>query len=199
PNSNDMKRKTEPLFEKKRLRIGTIGRYEKRKGHETLIRAMSYIVKEFPDAEWRIAGHDPRKYGKVLKKLIFELRLEKHVHLVGYITDTNKFLSELDIFAFASLKEGFGIVVLEAMAAAIAVVVSNISPLKEIICPGVSGLVAEPQCPEDFANMIISLLENPNYMHRIGAKGVKRVEAEFSTTKMLQRTFRYYNKILKRL
>ena len=146
---------------------------------------MVYILKKFPDAELRIAGHDPWKYGKVLKKLISELKLEKHVHLNGYITDTNKFLSKLDVFAFASLKEEFGIVVLEAMTAAREVVVSNISPLKEIICPGVSGLVAERQCPQDFANAIISLLKNPNYMHRVGAERLKRVKADFSTAKML--------------
>lgn len=190
------RQKTGPASSRNKFCIGSIGRYEERKGHQTLIRAMPYVIKVFPDAELKIAGHDPWGYGKNLKKLISELRLEKHVRLVGYITDKIKFFSELDIFAFASLKEGFGIVVLEAMAEAKAVVVSNISPLKDIISPGVSGLVAE-QCPKDFAKVIISLFKNPNYMHRIGIEGAKRVETEFSKTKMLQKTLQYYNKILK--
>jgi len=195
PKIESPKQKTVQNSSRGKLCIGSIGRYEERKGHQTLIRAMPYIIKVFPDVELKIAGHDPWGYGKILKKLICELGLEKHVRLVGYITDKNKFFSEIDVFAFASLKEGFGIVVLEAMAAAKAVVVSNILPLKEIICPGVSGLVAE-QYPEDFANVIISLFKNPDEMYRIGTEAVKRVEAEFSTTKMIQRTFQYYNRIL---
>ena len=197
PKIESSRQKTGRDIRRQKLCIGSIGRYEERKGHQILIRAMPYIVKVFPDAGLKIAGPDPRGYGETLKKLISELGLEKHVSLVGYIMDKNKFFSEVDIFAFASLKEGFGIVVLEAMAEAKAVVVSNISPLKEIICPGVSGLVAESQNPEDFANAIISLFKNPSYMHRIGAEGAKRVEAEFSTRKMIQRTLHYYNKCLR--
>ncbi len=198
PNIRNSRQKTGRDIGRQKLCIGSIGRYEERKGHQILIRAMPHIMEVFPNVQLKIAGHDPWGYGKTLKKLVSELGLEKHVHLVGYITDKNKFFSELDIFAFASLKEGFGIVVLEAMAEAKPVVVSNISPLKEIICPGVSGLVAESQNPEDFANAIISLFKNPSYMYRIGAEGAKRVEAEFSTTKMLQRTLQYYNRFLKK-
>lgn len=196
PNSDNTKREAETLSEKKRLCIGTIGRYEKRKGHETLILAMPEILKNFPQAELKIAGHDPWGHGEVLKKMISDLELENHVHLVGFVTDKEKFFSEIDVFAFASLSEGFGIVVLEAMAAAKAVVVSNILPLKEIIYPGISGLVAEPQDPKGFADAIISLFQDPNYLHRIGAQGAKRVASEFSTSKMVQSTLQYYNKIL---
>ena len=181
---------------KKTLRIGSIGRYEERKGHETLILAMPDILREFPQAELWIAGHDPWGHGEVLKKMISELRLENHVRLVGYITDKMKFFSEIDVFAFASLSEGFGIVVLEAMAALKPVVVSNILPLIDIIQPGLSGLVAEPRDPKGFAKAIISLFQNPDFLFQIGVEGAKRVASEFSTEKMLQRVFGYYTKIL---
>lgn len=179
-----------------RFCIGSIGRYEKRKGHETLILAMPQILKWFPHAKLKIAGHDPWGYGEVLKKLIFGLNLEKHVHLVGFKKDMNRFFSEIDVFALASLSEGFGIVVLEAMAAAKPIVVSNISPMKNIIFPGVSGLVAKPKDPKGFADAIISLFQDRDYLQRMGSEGAKRVKTEFSTAKMVKKTLQYYEDIL---
>ena len=123
--------------------IGSIGRYEQRKGHETLIRAMVPILKEFPDAQLRIAGHDPWGYGDVLRRLIAELHLEEHVHLAGFTSDKDAFLSSIDVFAFASRSEGFGIVLLEAMNAGKPSVVSDIPPLTDIISPGTGGLAAK--------------------------------------------------------
>ena len=81
------------------------------------------------------------------------------------------------------------------MAAAKVVVVSNILPLKEIICPD-SGIVAEPQNPKSFADAIISLFQDPDCLYRMGTQGTKRVASEFSTSKMVQSTLQYYNKIL---
>lgn len=185
-----------PMSGGKRYCIGSIGRYEERKGHETLIRAMPEILKKFPSAELKIAGHDPWGYGDVLRKLIAELKLENNVHLVGYVTDKERFFSEIDVFAFASLSEGFGIVVLEAMAATKPAVVSNISPLNTIITPGISGLVAESRDPRGFADAILSLFRDEHYLHRMGAEGAKRVAAEFSTATMIERTLQYYQDIL---
>lgn len=191
-----LKRETDPASGRERFCIGSIGRYEERKGHETLILAMPEILRKFPSAELKIGGHDPWGYGEVLKKLISELKLEKHVHLIGFITDKDRFFSEIDVFAFASLSEGFGIVVLEAMAAGKPAVVSNISPLKDIIHLGVSGLVAEPKDPKGFADAIVSIFQDRNDLHRMGLEGAKRVASEFSTEKMIKKTLQYYEDIL---
>ncbi len=197
-NADASKRMTDVPSKRKRYCIGTIGRYEARKGHETLIRAMPDILRRFPEAELKIAGHDPWGYGESLKDLITKLNLENHVQLVGFVRDKHAFFSGIDVFAFASLSEGFGIVVLEAMAAGKPPVVSNISPLNTIITPGVSGLVAESQEPEGFAKAIISLFQDEHYLWRMGSEGVKRVAAEFSTAKMIERTFQYYLDVLRR-
>lgn len=179
-----------------RFCVGSIGRYEERKGHETLIQAMVMILKEFPDAQLRIAGHDPWGYGDVLKRLIDELGLHGHVQLLGYMSDKEAFFSEIDVFAFASLSEGFGIVILEAMAAGKPAVVSNITPLNEIIVPGVSGLAAERDDPATFANAIMSLFRDPAYLRRMGDEGRRRVAAEFSQDRMVENTLAFYQDVL---
>jgi glycosyltransferase involved in cell wall biosynthesis len=178
--------------------IGSIGRYEERKGHETLILAMVTVLKRFPNAQLKIAGHDPWGHGDVLRKMIVDLNLEQHVQLTGFITDKERFFSEIDVFAFASRSEGFGIVVLEAMHAGIPAIVSNISPLNEIICPGTSGLVADLENPRSFANAIMSLFENREYMRRIAVEGQRRVATEFSQERMVEKTLGYYHDVLDR-
>jgi glycosyltransferase involved in cell wall biosynthesis len=181
-----------------RHHIGTIGRYEERKGHETLIRAMVPVLEEFPDAQLKIAGHDPWRYGNVLRRMIAELRLESHVHLVGYMSDRDAFFSDIDVFAFASLSEGFGIVLLEAMAAGKPSVVSAISPLTDIIVPGTSGLVARRDDPEGFANAIKTLFRNRAYMEHMGAEAHKRVISEFSQARMIENTLAFYRDVIAR-
>jgi glycosyltransferase involved in cell wall biosynthesis len=180
-----------------RRRIGAIGRYEERKGHETLIRAMVPVLREFPDAELVIAGHDPWNYGDVLRELIDELGLQRHVQLAGYV-DQEEFFSDIDVFAFASLSEGFGIVVLEAMLARRPPVVSNIAPLSDIICPGTSGLVATPNDPDAFAQAILTLLRDPDHLQRMGDAARQRVVAEFSVSRMVERTRDYYQEMIGR-
>ena len=178
--------------------IGAIGRYEARKGHETLIRAMVSILKDVSNAELRIAGHDPWGHGNVLRELIRDLHLEEHVKLLGFMSDKNAFFADIDVFAFASRSEGFGIVLLEAMAAGKATVVSNISPLNEIICPGKSGLIAERDDVTCFADAIVSLFRNPDYLRSIAEEGKRRVATEFSEARMVQRTLQYYRDIVSR-
>jgi glycosyltransferase involved in cell wall biosynthesis len=181
-----------------RYSIGSIGRYEARKGHETLIRAMVPILKEFPQAELTIAGHDPLGYGTLLKRMIAELDLEPHVHLVGFMSDKDAFFAEIDVFAFASLSEGFGIVLLEAMEAGKPSVVSDISPLTDIICPGVSGLAARREDPQSFANAIMTLFRNPSYLHQMGDEAHRRVVQEFTKERMVEKTLQYYRDVIEK-
>jgi len=178
--------------------IGAIGRYEARKGHETLIRSMVPILKDVPNAELRIAGHDPWGHGNVLRELIHDLHLEEHVQLLGFMSDRNAFFADIDVFAFASRSEGFGIVLLEAMAAGKATVVSDIPPLNEIICPGKSGLIAERDDVMGFADAIVSLFQNPDYLRSIAKEGKRRAVTEFSEARMVQRTLQYYRDVLSR-
>jgi len=175
--------------------VGSIGRYEARKGHETLIRAMVPLLREFPHARLKIAGHDPWGHGAVLRGLIAELGLQQHVDLVGFTDDKRAFFVDVDVFAFASRSEGFGIVVIEAMHAGKPVVVSDISPLRDIINPGHSGLVAEPDNPDSFAAAIGSLFRNRADLARIGDEARRRVEAEFSYQRMIERTIAFYRDV----
>jgi Glycosyltransferase len=116
--------------------VGTIGRLEPRKGHDILIQAMPSIVQQFPQTILLIAGHDPWGYRQVLERMVAQLGMNDHVHFLGFQDDVLSFMHAIDVFAFASRSEGFGQVVIEAMAAGKPVVVSRIAPLTEIVVDG---------------------------------------------------------------
>ncbi len=179
-----------------RFVIGSIGRLEPLKGFQTLIRAMSALLQEVPNTSLVIAGHDPWGYGKVLNSLIDELQLSHHVRLVGFQNDIPSFLQSIDVFAFASISEGFGQVVIEAMAAAKPVVVSKIPPLTEIVMDGESGLLASYNSPKAFAEKVLWLLKNREEAQRIGERGAKRVNEVFSAERMTQKTLQLYRTLL---
>jgi glycosyltransferase involved in cell wall biosynthesis len=173
--------------------IGSVGRLEPGKGFETLIQALPLVRDAIPTARLRIAGHDPLGHGPRLTELARSLGLaDGAVELVGFVGDVPRFLSEIDVFAFASTSEGFGQVVIEAMAAERPMVVSNIAPLTEIVVAGTTGVLAAPGDAGAFGRAIRSLLERPSWARTMAAEGARRVETTFTIDVMLERTVSVY-------
>ncbi len=177
--------------------IGSIGRLEPVKGHDILIQAMLFVVRQFPQATLLIAGHDPWGYGRVLERLVTQLGVERHVRFLGFQSDIPSFLHAIDVFAFASRSEGFGQVVIEAMAAGKPVVVQRIAPLTEIVVDGETGFYAEPEKPESFAEKILWLLSHSEEASDMGKKGQARVREHFTAEKMASSTLEVYREALK--
>jgi glycosyltransferase involved in cell wall biosynthesis len=190
PESHD------PLSKRDQQVIGTIGRLEPRKGHEILIRAMRESLEHVPQASLRIAGHDPWGYRQVLEAVIAELDLGRRVRLVGFQNDVPAFLHTLDVFALASHSEGFGQVVIEAMAAGKPVVAGRIAPLTEIVADHATGLLVEPQNPKAFADAICWLLTHPREARAMGRRGQERVRSHFSAERMAAQTLSLYRTLL---
>ena len=184
------------LEKSSRFIVGSIGRLETGKGFDCLIRAMKIVHEYIPDACLMVAGHDPLGYGKRLADLIAELGLTEQVRLVGFQSDVLAFLNRVDVFAFASRSEGFGQVVIEAMAAGKPVVASNIAPLTEIVKHGGTGFLANPGDPQAFASAIVSLLSHPEMAIQMGRQGQQRVYDRFSAQRMVDETLDLYNFLL---
>ena len=176
--------------------IGTIGRLEPRKGQAGLIQAMPAVLRKVPNASLLIAGHDPWGYGQTLQALITELGLGEHVQLVGFQDDVPAFLSGVDVFAFASRAEGFGQVLLEAMAAGRPVVASKLAPHTEIVVDGETGLLVQVDSPSAFADSISWLLLHPEEAQRMGRRGQDRVYHSFSAERMAAETLGLYRTLI---
>jgi glycosyltransferase involved in cell wall biosynthesis len=175
--------------------IGAIGRLEPRKGHECLIRALPAIRKQVGPVELHIAGNDPWKYGRTLRELAATLGVADEVKFLGFTADIARFLQGVDVFAFASRSEGFGQVVIEAMASRAPLVASRIEPISEIVTEGESGLLASPDNPAEFAAAIGRLLLSREEALRMGARARQRAQEHFSAARMLVETLELYRQV----
>ncbi len=153
------------LNDKSRTHVLTVGRLVAHKGHDILIRAAALL----PDsAPWRITcvGDGPLR-GSLLA-LIEELRLANRVH-IEYAADADR-LNDLyrhaGMFAFPSLErthaaEGYGIVLLEAMAAGLPIIASRAGGVPEVLLEGALGMLIAPGSPSALAQAIQTMHEQP--------------------------------------
>ncbi|MBI5093163.1 MAG: glycosyltransferase family 4 protein [Candidatus Hydrogenedentes bacterium] len=168
--------------------ILAVGRFIRRKGHLTLVRAMARVVERAPDAKLVLAGRGP--LWEEVSTLVRELHLERHVCLPGYLPDDEiAMLYHLcDVFALPNGQdesghvEGFGLVFAEAHSYGKPVVAGRSGGAAEAVLDGETGLLVEPDQPEALAEAILFLLENPERARQFGVAGRARVEAELNWT-----------------
>ncbi len=175
--------------------IGSIGRLEPRKGHQVLIQAMPEILRQIPNAQLVIAGHDPWGYGAELRRHIVASKVGDRVRLVGFQNDVDGFLAALDVFAFATYSEGFGQVMIEAMAAGKPVVASQVAPLTEIAAHEELALLVEPGQPAAFADALVRLAREPLQRQRMARRGRERVQRYFNAERMAAETVTLYREL----
>jgi glycosyltransferase involved in cell wall biosynthesis len=181
-----------------------LGRLVPVKGVDKLIMAMPHIISKIPNARLVIVGvGDLQEY---LANLTKTIRLEEYIKFCfDFIPEEERILhyAACDLAVFPSHYEPFGIVALEAMAMEKAVVVgaAGVSGMPEIvICCGEEqcGFHVDPNNPSDIAWGVISALENPEKRKFLGKNGRKRVLAEFTWSRIAEKTVELYEKIVKK-
>jgi glycosyltransferase involved in cell wall biosynthesis len=126
-----LERPASPGSRHPRFRFGTIGRLVPAKGHSILIDAFARVAQEVPEAELSIYG-----YGKLQNELaaqIAQLGLDGRARLEGRTNDSAATLQGLDVFVFSSVNEGLPLVILEAMAAGLPVVTTDVGGIPEVV------------------------------------------------------------------
>ncbi|MGD9706809.1 MAG: glycosyltransferase [Candidatus Delongbacteria bacterium] len=165
----------------------TVGRLSEAKGQQHLIRAFSSVVKEAPDSKLIIVGDGERR--QYLEALVRDLGLTDRVFLTGSRDDPYKYMKNSDIFVLSSVYEGFGIVIIEAMACGLPVISSDCpSGPAEILSGGCGVLVpvpdgkmysaSDPLTDEEkiLSKEIVSMLKDENERLRLGLLSFKRSE-----------------------
>jgi glycosyltransferase involved in cell wall biosynthesis len=152
--------------------IGTVCRLEPQKGLSYLLLAMKIILAKFPDTRLEIVG-DGSLLGE-LQDFSKKLGISNSVFFFGKFAEVIPFYNRMDIFVLPSLYEGFGIVLLEAMASGVPVVATNVDGIKEVVIDGDSGMLIAPRKPESIANAVIKIIENPQLASDLAEQGLKR-------------------------
>ena len=155
-------------------RIIAVGRYVYQKGFDLLLQAWAKIEKQFPDWEIAIFGDgDSEPYRRKMRELGIDT---SRCHLNGPTADIQKEYVNSSIFAFSSRFEGFGMVLVEAMACGLPVV-SFACPCgpKDIIKDGEDGLLVEHGNVKAFASSLSQLMLNPSLCQSMSTAGKTNV------------------------
>jgi glycosyltransferase involved in cell wall biosynthesis len=105
-------------------------------------------------------------------------------------------MNAFDIFLLPSLWEGFGLVLLEAMAACLPIIASRVSAIPEVIVDGETGILVESQAVEALREALATMLADAPLRRHMGLLGRDRLETVFSVAAMTDQTIRVYNEIL---
>lgn len=150
--------------------IVCVSRLEKGKGQDLLIEAMPKILKKIPTAKLKIVGEGD--FSVELEKLINKYHLQKTVTLTGLVEDSLLEMAKASVCVFPSVwpLEGFGLVMIEAMALGKSVVGFDRTPTNEIIENNINGLLAKNGDISDLANQIIKAMMDCKLTMKIGKK-----------------------------
>ncbi|CAM5364402.1 TIGR03088 family PEP-CTERM/XrtA system glycosyltransferase [Rhodanobacter lindaniclasticus] len=180
--------------------IGTVGRLDPVKDHAGLISAFNYLCEWLPGLREHlrlvIVGAGPTH--AVLDAQINRLGLCAQVCLLGNRSDIPALLGEFDIFALSSIAEGMPGVVLEAMAAGLPVVATDVGGVSEVVQSGVTGMLVAAGSADGLAKALEAYACNSALRGQHGRSGRMRVEAWFSLGRMISAYIAFYDRLLNR-
>lgn len=163
--------------------IVSICRQDPRKGINFIIRAMSEVIKTFPEAQLLIVGS-----GEFLnrnKKLVAHLGLKRHISVTGFVSDIRPILKEADIAVIVPVAQGSSaLTVLEAMSYGKAIIGSNCDGIPEDITHNVSGLIVPPGNIKSLSRAMIQLIKNSRLRKKLGTGALKAYKKRFGFTKL---------------
>jgi colanic acid/amylovoran biosynthesis glycosyltransferase len=165
------------------IKLFASGRLNPGKGHDDLIRAIGLLKDRGLPVMLDIAGEDDvgGSYRRLLESLIRTLGLSKQVTLLGAVSEqrVQAGLATAHLFCLASLEEALGVAIMEAMAMSLPVVVTRTGGVPELVEDGVEGLMVPVRQPDQLADAIAKLANDPVLAARYGVQGRAKIEREF--------------------
>jgi len=171
------------------LIIGVIANLYPTKGLEYLIEAAAILIKSYPDLLFLVIGDGNEKSN--YQSLILNHQLSNNFFLLGTIDEAYRYLKAFDVFVLPSVKEGFPYTAVEALAAGVPIVATNVGGLPEIITDGINGLLVPPAAPEALARAIKRLLDNPDFTAKLKQNALAS-SARFTLKNMVDKTITIY-------
>lgn len=174
--------------------VGAIGRMSWQKGFEYMVRAIPAVHAVIPEVKVLFIGDGPLKHE--LEHLARQCGVEETIVFTGFRSDIKEVLSAVDVLAVPSLREGFPMITLEAMAMAKPIVATEIKGMDEQILDMKTGLSIPPADTDSLGSAIIRLLDNKDLARSLGQNAREYVAANFSLDRTLQETQDVYQTIL---
>lgn len=174
--------------------IGIIGRFDSNKNHDLLFKAFQIVLRRFPSSCILCIGDGPRR--EELKRLASSLGITEHVYFTGIREDIPECLALMKLLVLPSFVEGLPNVILEAMAANVPVVATDVGGVGELINEGVTGWLVNPEDELGLAEKISYVLEYPKNAEIVAENAHHFVTKHFSIERMVQETEKVYSELL---
>ena len=179
--------------------LSVLDEFHRYKGLDYLFEALKRVKKEIPNVRLIVGGK-----GKLLnyhKQKVISMGLQDNVEFAGFIADEQivEYYNKCDVFVLPSLsakQEGFGIVLLEAMACGRPVVSTEIVGVAEDIKERNAGRIVKPKDEKALAEAIIEILEDKNLARKMGKNGRKLVEEKYTWEKIAANVLNIYERLI---
>ena len=171
------------------INIVTVGRLSKQKNQRLLIEAVSKVAEVHRDVTLNILGDGPLR--EDLEVYIKDNSLEDIVHLLGNINNVEDYLAEADIFALSSSYEGLPLVILEAMAAGLPIVSTDVGGVRDIVTN--NGILVPNGERSALIAAILKLIDSSELRQAYGERSLENVK-QYDSTQIAQQYVELYRK-----
>jgi glycosyltransferase involved in cell wall biosynthesis len=176
------------------LVIFQVARLDYLKDHATAIRTLKRVASCYPGVRLVLIGEGPEM--KAIHDLVRQHGLDGNVRFLGLRSDVARLLPAGDLFLLTSISEGIPLTLIEAMAASLPVVSTNVGGVAEVVGDGQAGLLAPAGDDVQLAQNILRLATNPVLRRQMGQLGRVRSTTMFSETQMHGLYLRLYHEML---
>jgi glycosyltransferase involved in cell wall biosynthesis len=185
----------EPARDPRLVRIGMISRMNDAvKRHDLFLRAAKRLAERFPLLRFVLVGDGPLRAG--LEALTDQLGLRDRVDFLGDRRDVPAVLATLDISVLPSASESLSNVILESMAAGVAVVAANVGGNPELVQNGTTGFLFPSADEEQLCRAVETLVTQPELRKQFGICARQRAQAEYAIPKIRDRYQELYRELL---
>lgn len=185
-----------------RYGIGCFGRIRHQKGTDVFVEAMCRLLPAYPDFSAVIVGAvtpEQRPFAKALEARIAAAGLSDRMRFLGEqpIAEMPHWYRRISIYAFTSRNEGFGLTLLEAMAAGTLVIASRAGAAETVIDDGVTGILVPPGDVDALVHALEPILQAPEQIARFGQRAREKVLSDFNIEGEAQAIVSVYRGVLR--
>ena len=172
-----------------------VARFHPQKAHDVLIEAVYKLSRE-SNCNFKLLLIGKGELRSKIEKQVREFNLADRIFFLGWRDDLPEILVECDAFVLSSDYEGLPLTILEAMAAQLPIISTDVGGNAQVVINGENGFLVPPRDPSALAKMMKKIQKNRKLAKRMGAKGRAMVENEYTIQKVTQRTLKEFEKCL---
>ena len=176
--------------------VGCVGRLVAEKGYADVFAAARAVRARAPHVRFAVVGgSDPAK-SDALSPSDLDAAAAAGVRFLGARDDVVRCYAGMDVYVLASHREGFPRSAMEASAMGLPVIATDIRGCRQVVDPGVTGLLVPPRDPQALAAAILAIAEDPDRRAAMGAAGMRRAAAHFDQQRCIDTTLAVYRRVL---